>query len=240
MSKRIIALIVILTLFIVTIFLYRSDHFDIQSIEITTDNGDIPKTIEDQINNLKGSNLLFIDKKAINNNILNNDLIESIQIKREFPKKLRIYLKKTQVNAIITYYDGSGIYYSIIDKNLMPLDSKDIASIASLLPIIESDKESVSFLYESRNIDLFLTSLEVIKNNSYLISSINYSNNGIINNQYFNVSLDSINSVFRFRESFDDESFKNALKIAKDIYNKKDNNNKIILDIYHGCIVERH
>jgi hypothetical protein len=242
MNNKTVIIIILLIIFsmVLTLFLYKSDNFDIQNIEIIMEQGDCPQSFVEEINKLKGQNLLFLNKKTINNIKINNALIESIQIKRDFPKNLRIYLKKSPVNAIISYYEDSAIYYSIIDGKLQTLNGKDITSLEPSVTRIESDKDSVIYLKESGNLDLFLSSIDVIKANSYLISGINYSNNGIIGNQYFDISIDSINSVFRFRESFDEESFKNALKIAKDIYNKDSYDYKIILDIYHGAIVERH
>jgi hypothetical protein len=240
MKNRILIIIALIIMFslVLSLALLKSSKFDIENIEITVDEGTCPVSTLEEIAKLKGQNMLFLNKKGTNNILENNSLIGSIQINRDFPKNLRIYLKKSQVNGIIIYYESKANAYSIIDEKLFALDERDIDSLDDSVIRIISDKDSVVHLKESGEMDLFLSSIDVIKDNFYLISSINYSNNGMIGNQYFDIYLDSINVMLRFRESFDNESFKNALKIAKDIDNNYDS--KIILDIYHGAIVERH
>lgn len=242
MSKKLIIIIMILLSF-VSIFiyaLYRSNNFDINEVDIIVENGVCPETVEANLENLKGDNLLFINKKTIINNALNNSLVKSIHIERDFPKKLRIYLKKTQVNGIIIYYEDGVKAYSLINEKLMPINEKDIDSISDTLLIIDSDKESISYLLESDNLDLFVEPFSVIMNNSYLISKVIYSNNGMMMNQYFDVYLKHMDIVLRFRDFFNDEVFKRALEIAKDMYENNENDNNKILDIYHGAFVERH
>jgi hypothetical protein len=235
----IISTLLIILCLVLTLALYKSDKFDILNIEIFVDAGECPETIVEEIDELKGLNMLFFNEKKINNILLNNSLIGSIQIKRDFPKNLRIYLIKSQVNAIIIYYEGNAKAYSIIGEKLLPVNEKDIDSLDDSVIKILSDKDSFIHLKESGEMDLFLASIDVIKANSYLISSINYSNNGMIGNQYFDIYLNSLNVVLRFRESFDKESFKSALEIAREVYDYN-YDSKIILDIYHGAIVERH
>jgi hypothetical protein len=246
MNRKKIILFVLMFFILAMVILYftlkRSHDYDIEKIEISIDDmdrGDIPNTTVQELSKYYGQNLLFVDKNSIERSVLNNPLIESIQIERVFPKKLRIYLKKTPVNVIITYNERKLGVYSIFDEKLVPLAYEDIDCIDPSVVEVSSDIDSIMYLNESKNMKIFLKLLDVLDTNSYLISSIKYYSGGLVGTLYFDVYLDSLNAVLRFRESFDEESFELALNMAKQIYKDRVDDKKIKLDIYHGSIVER-
>ena len=246
MNKKKIVTFIMIFFILAVLMLYviakKSDNYNIENIEISTDdtdNGIIPESVNEELAKYYGQNLLFLDKKAIKNKILNNPLIESIQIERDFPKNLRIYLKKTQVNVIITYNESNLGVYSIFDEKLVPLAVEDIDCLDPSAVKVSSDIDSIMYLNESKNMKIFLKLLDVLDTNSYLISSIKYYSGGLVGTLYFDVYLDGLNAVLRFRESFNEESFELALNMAKKIYKDRVDDKKIKLDIYHGSIVER-
>ena len=246
MNRKKIVIFMLMFFILAMVILYftlkRSHDYDIENIEISiddTDRGDIPNTTVQELSKYYGQNLLFVDKKSIESSVLNNPLIESIQIERVFPKKLRIYLKKTPVNVIITYNERKLGVYSIIDEKLVPLAYEDIDCIDPSVVEVSSDIGSIMYLNESKNMKIFLRLLDVLDTNSYLISSIKYYSGGLVGTLYFDVYLDGLNAVLRFRESFNEESFELALNMANKIYKDRVDDKKIKLDIYHGSIVER-
>ncbi len=100
----------------------------IKSIEVNNLDSNLKKIIEENITDIKGQNIFFINKDDINNRFKSINFIESFNIKKNFPSKLIINVNKTTLLAKINinnkkYYLGSN--GNIIDKNLIKLE-KDI------------------------------------------------------------------------------------------------------------------
>lgn len=240
-KKITLGLIILLTILLTFLFvvLRKSDKLKIEKVEIVCDNGKVPQSIYEYLDSFKGQNILFLNKKTIETNLFNNPLIESIQIKREFPKKLIFYLKKRQVNAILHYNDANIGYAILANDKVMKINNEDVDSLSKELLIIDCDYDSMNLLMSSDNISSFNQELNIIMNNFHLISSVYYCNRGNVNDGFFEIKLNGINALLRFREFFDEVEFRTALTMANNIESSHSSDNNIILDLYHGAIVER-
>ncbi len=234
-------LIIILTILMTFCFiaLRKSDRLKIDKVEIIADDDKIPQSIYEYLESIKGQNILFLNKNRVETNIKNNSLIESIQIKREFPKKLIIYLKKSQVNGILLYNDAKMGYAILVDNKVLKINSEDVDSLSKDLLVVECNEDSLKSLLNNDDISLFSQQFNILSDNYHLISNVYYSNRENVNDGFFDVSLNGINATLRFRETFDETEFKTALKLANTLVSSHNGENNIILDVYHGAIVER-
>lgn len=247
MSKRLFLLILsffILSLMAFSIIaLYNSDKYKIETIEISVNEGSVPLSTITEVEKYKGENLIFLERKYIISTLLNNPLIESIQIKREFPKKMRIYLIKSQVNAIMKITDGNQILWNILVGNkILPIVEADLKSLGGNIITVECNSETAQILNDNLlrdNKKLFLESIRVINNNSYLISNIKYDNNVKNNSGVFEITLKDLKTVLRFKKGLDEEIFVNSFNLANQLFDGEIKEQKTILDIYHGTVVER-
>ncbi|MBK5199941.1 MAG: FtsQ-type POTRA domain-containing protein [Spirochaetaceae bacterium] len=233
----IILLTILLTFVIVG--LRKSDRLKIEKVEIICDKDKVPKSVYDYLDSLKGQNILFINKKTIETKVKNNPVIESIQIKREFPKKIIFYLKKRQVNVILRYNNGNIGSAILANARVMSINNEDVDSLSKGLIIIECDQDSLNLLIDSENISSFNKEFNIILANYHLISSVYYCNRGSVEAGFFEIKLNDINALLRFREFFDEAEFRTALIMANNIESSHSVDTNIILDVYHGAIVER-
>lgn len=235
-------LIMILATFLITfslIVLLKSENFKIEKIEIINEDGKIPQSLNDYFNSFIGKNILLFNKKATQTILNNNPYIESIHIKRVFPKKLIFYLKKSPVNGILHYNDEKIGYAILINAKVFAIDEGDIDSLGKEIVRIECNLDSFNLLLSSDNISSFINEVNIIRDNYHYIDKVHYSNRGDVNEGLFEIELNGINALLRFRNFFSEEEFRNALAIANNLEKSNSSDKKNILDLYHGAIVER-
>ncbi len=243
MTKRnkviIISLIVIMGIFSIFIILFNSSNLNLEKIEISIDEGDVPSTVVSYLEKYENRNIFKINLNEIISTIENNPFVDSAKAKITLSKNLRISLKKVQVNAII--YEIENKSYAILsDKGIFRVNNEDKSLIDNHLIIIEMKQNVLNALLKQKDFNKFNTlvdNLDLLNDFSYLISSVKYDNN--VNNSFgfFKLELENTNTVIRVREQVDSHLLMKAIELAQKYdFNKE---SQTVLDVYHGAIIER-
>ncbi|NCD04970.1 MAG: FtsQ-type POTRA domain-containing protein [Spirochaetia bacterium] len=239
-SKKILLSSIIILMAISSIFfaLFNSQYLNINSIEVTIDQGEIPPSLKIILNNYNDKNIFRINCEKIQKQIENNPFIASAKVKITLSKKLRISLKKTQVDAIIRII-GKDEYAILSNKGLYRINNNDNSIIDNQLIQIEMDENVLNSLLKESNLsrfNKFIDNLDLLNDSSYLISSVKYDNN--VNNSFgfFRLEFKNTNTIIRVREEVNTQLLKTAIELALN----GATNNKKVLDVYHRAIIERN
>ena len=152
MNKRIIIALILL-LILSTYNSQKHFKFNIKFTvkEISIENNTIFSDIEikNQLSFLYNKNIIFLKSEEINKEINNNSFIESLEIKKIFPNKLKI--KIFEKNPVVILQEKKKRYY-LTDKgdiiNFVPINK------FKSLPIAFSNKSNFLILYgELKNIN---------------------------------------------------------------------------------------
>ena len=131
--------LLISSIILLTILLYKSDYFvyPIDEVEIvsTTSNHNNRK-INDIVNSLQGSDLLSLDLNMLKNKLISDGWIKDVEIKKSFPSKLEIIIVPQEPYAIynsqILMKDGSVLKSKVLPKNLVIVVDKTNNKLDSL------------------------------------------------------------------------------------------------------------
>jgi hypothetical protein len=234
------SLIIVMGILSIFIILFNSSNLNLEKIEISIDEGDVPSTVISYVKKYENNNIFKINLEEIKNTIEKNPFVDSANVKITLSKKLRISLKKVEVNAII--YEIENKSYAILsDEGIFRVNNEDKSLIDSHLVIIEMQQNVLNVLLKQKNFNKFNTlvdNLDLLNDFSYLISSVKYDNN--VNNSFgfFKLELENTNTVIRVREQVDSHLLIKAIEFAQK--NDFSNESQTVLDVYHGAIIERN
>ena len=173
----------ILTLFIVlisvlTTLCLKLTYFNIRTIEVV---GNKNVSAEDIIKNSKieqGNNIFYIDLRESRTNLLKNNNIMDINIKRVFPSKIVIAVKEREA----VFYTQRDNKYLIIDKEGIVIEEKDKIDNLKLVRLDGIDLKNVSIgktipVADNRALVLIGKITELCSNNisKYSFTSVNLS-----------------------------------------------------------------
>lgn len=239
-NNKILISSIIIIMAVLSIFfaLFNSPYLNVNEIEVTIDKGEIPPSIKILLNNYNNKNIFRINCEKLQNQIETNSLISSAKVKITITKKLRINLKKTQVDAIINII-GKDEYAILSNKGLYRINKNDNSIIDNQLIQIDMEENVLNSLLKESNLsrfNKFIANLDLLNDSSYLISSVKYDNN--VNNSFgfFRLKFKNTDTIIRVREEVNTQVLKTAIEFA---LNDVNNNNKV-LDVYHRAIIDRN
>ncbi|MDC7242715.1 MAG: FtsQ-type POTRA domain-containing protein [Sphaerochaetaceae bacterium] len=235
-----ISLIIMMGIFSIFIILFNSSNLNLEKIEISIDEGEVPPSVISYAKKYENINIFKINLEEIRNTIEENPFVDSAKVKITLSKNLRISLKKVKVNAII--YEIENKSYAILsDEGIFSVDNEDKSLIDNHLVIIEMQQNVLNALLKQKDFNKFnnlVANLDILNDFSYLISRVKYDNN--VNNSFgfFKLELENTNTVIRVREQVDSHLLIKAIEFAqKNDFNKE---SQTVLDVYHGAIIERN
>ena len=111
---------VILFIFLSTYNFYDStelklNFFSIKYIEIKGTKNSSQKDIEKKLNNIKGKNLFFLNRKNFQNLLDDIDFVETFEIKKIYPNKVRVEV--IELEPIGVYINDQGKRYLLLKNN---------------------------------------------------------------------------------------------------------------------------
>jgi cell division protein FtsQ len=129
-----LAVVFLLTVLVlwVLIWLYQSDLFRVKKVEIAGNHRLSDSQIEKICAINPGASLIRLPLREIENRLLKNPWIESVEISRSFPNTLRIQLTERKAIAVIPVQDGG----AIVDREGLVLEKRLNFDKANL-PIIK-------------------------------------------------------------------------------------------------------
>ena len=147
MKKRILISLFLLIILSTYQINYNSPlNFKLNIEEIIVENNNFleESEVKKDLNFLYNSNLFLIKKNKIENNLRNNSFIESLEIKKVYPNKIKI--KIFEKNPIFILQDKKKKYYYTSND-----DTIDYVKIEKFknLPYIIGDKENFKNLYKN-------------------------------------------------------------------------------------------
>ena len=171
--KRIIILIMILMVGGI-IFATKSNFFNIKKVAILGNPIMSGEDVKTRTENLIGQNIFFINKQNIINEAKKNPYVESVEIKKVFPKEVDIKISEKQGIYCI---DKEGQKY-VLDGGTILLEKTDNVENRKLVNIIGVDIKSAEpgdkTIDNSRMLAFLEVFYQIIKNNptNYNIDSI--------------------------------------------------------------------
>eukprot|EP00831_Metopus_contortus_P026781 TRINITY_DN22697_c0_g1_i1.p1 TRINITY_DN22697_c0_g1~~TRINITY_DN22697_c0_g1_i1.p1 ORF type:complete len:279 (+),score=24.73 TRINITY_DN22697_c0_g1_i1:418-1254(+) len=239
-NKKILmsSIIIFIAIFSIFVALFNSQYLNIDTIEVTIDQGEIPPSLKQLLNNYNDKNIFRINCEKLQKQIENNPFIASAKVKITISKKLRINLKKTQVDAIIRII-GKDEYAILSNKGLYRINNNDNSIIDNQIIQIEMDENVLNSLLKESNLsrfNKFIDKLDLLNDSSYLISSVKYDNN--VNNSFgfFRLEFKNTNRIIWFCEEVNTQLLKTPNELALNGAKK----NTKVLDVYHRAIIQRN
>lgn len=232
--------IVIVAIVLIFLLLYNSSYLNISQVIISCDEGETPPSVVKYLNKYNDMNILKINCGTIEDELELNPFIESAKATITISKKLRINLKKIKVNAIIHVIESNS-YALLSEKGISKINEDDISLLDTHLITIEMLEDVLNALLKQDNLgkfNNFIEKLDLLNEFAYLISSVKYDNN--VNNSFgfFELEIENTNTVIRVREQVSSQILLKAISFAqKGSLNKEE---KTVLDVYHGAIIERY
>jgi len=107
-------------------YFYNSNYFKISEINIEGTIHYDDGYIGDLLEGLKGSNIFEIDKKKIEDSIIENMIwIKSVELKKIFPNSINIFLEERKPFLIINYKNK----YYLLDREAVVLEEIDMGQL---------------------------------------------------------------------------------------------------------------
>tara|TARA_Y100000992_G_C21252813_1_gene486817 strand:+ start:74 stop:748 length:675 start_codon:yes stop_codon:yes gene_type:complete len=150
--------------------------FKIENLEVSGFSKEKNNILKNEIKNILGKNILFIEKKEFVKLNNRND-IKELSIKKIFPKKILIHfipakpicIIKIQSDIFLLGDNGKILDYDIIDNNMPTVEgSTNVDNIFKLINLLKSSKidyskiSNISF-FKSGRFDIILKNEVVIK-----------------------------------------------------------------------------
>ena len=168
----------IIVLFIVgTIFAIKSNFFIIKKVSILGNPVMSGEDVKNSTENLIGQNILFINKQNIISNAKKNPYLESVEIRKSYPKQVNI---KNSEKEGIDYVEKDGYKY-VLDNDGNFLEKTDSVENRSLVNVKGIDLKDVALgqkmIDDSRVLDFLDVFYQIIKINptNYKIDYVDIS-----------------------------------------------------------------
>lgn len=199
--KRFRFFFVLIVISVIIIFLFKTPVFIVKNV-VVKGNNIVNEQVIKELSDIKtGDNLLKMNIRKINENILTNSYVEGIKVKRSLFGTVQIIINERQSAGIAKY----GNRFVTVDKKGVVIETVDSRGGISLpliegLDIIEAKPGKVFELSEARKIDVFKIVFDNITNSNLsdiinevdmksLLSIIIRTDNGI------NIKLGSIENI---------------------------------------------
>ena len=173
-NKKLKICFYVITLFILTTYnninfhKYTSDLFKIKIINIYGVDGERENLIYQKLKKLINSNLIFLDKNNIKNDLDSYTFLDNYRVNKKYPSEINIFLKETKVIANTSFSgknyllgsNGKFISTNKIDKNIPNIFGKfDPIKFFQLISKLENnnfntDKISDYYYFNSQRWDI--------------------------------------------------------------------------------------
>jgi len=190
--------------------------FKIKNIEITNTNLINKDIIYQKLHKIYQKNILFIDRKDVEQPLKSIDFLEKIDVKKKYPNTIIIKVYESKPIAILYKKNTKYIIDSL--SNLISYDKKIVL------------KDLPGVFGESSNLD-FINFFDLLKNNDF-------PNEKIKNFYYFQIGRWDLELSNNQLIKFPPDKIKEAIKQSIELLNRDDFKNYNVIDLrMHGNIV---
>tara|TARA_Y100000590_G_scaffold418838_1_gene520026 strand:- start:637 stop:1329 length:693 start_codon:yes stop_codon:yes gene_type:complete len=187
----------------------KDSIFKISEIEVTGLKEELNYNIKKKLNFIFGENIFFINSHKIKKELNNINYIENYKIKKYFPSKLKINIKKTKILA--QAFNNNKKYY--IGSNTKKIDNLE-----------EIDKENYPTIFGEFSVKEFIKLRNIIYDAQFDLKNI--TNYYYFKSKRWDIKLKNGTLIKLPRENIHD-----AIVLVKNIISKNINNQKKIIDL---------
>ncbi len=187
----------------------KDSIFKISEIEVTGLKEELNYNIKKKLNFIFGENIFFINSLKIKKELNNIDYIENYKIKKYFPSKLKINIKKTKILA--QAFNNNKKYY--IGSNRRKIDNLE-----------EIDNKNYPTIFGEFSVKEFIKLRNIIYDAQFDLKNI--TNYYYFKSKRWDIKLKNGTLIKLPRENIHD-----AIVLVKNIISKNINNQKKIIDL---------
>ena len=187
----------------------KDSIFKISEIEVTGLKEELNYNIKKKLNFIFGENIFFINSLKIKKELNNIDYIENYKIKKYFPSKLKINIKKTKILA--QAFNNNKKYY--IGSNRKKIDNLE-----------EIDNKNYPTIFGEFSVKEFIKLRNIIYDAQFDLKNI--TNYYYFKSKRWDIKLKNGTLIKLPRENIND-----AIALVKNIISKNINNQKKIIDL---------
>ena len=187
----------------------KDSIFKISEIEVTGLKEELNYNIKKKLNFIFGENIFFINSHKIKKELNNINYIENYKIKKYFPSKLKINIKKTKILA--QAFNNNKKYY--IGSNRRKIDNLE-----------EIDNKNYPTIFGEFSVKEFIKLRNVIYDAQFDLNNI--TNYYYFKSKRWDIKLKNGTLIKLPRENIHD-----AIVLVKNIISKNINNQKKIIDL---------
>ena len=187
----------------------KDSIFKISEIEVTGLKEELNYNIKKKLNFIFGENIFFINSHKIKKELNNINYIENYKIKKYFPSKLKINIKKTKILA--QAFNNNKKYY--IGSNTKKIDNLE-----------EIDNKNYPTIFGEFSVKEFIKLRNIIYDAQFDLKNI--TNYYYFKSKRWDIKLKNGTLIKLPRENIHD-----AIVLVKNIISKNINNQKKIIDL---------
>ena len=187
----------------------KDSIFKISEIEVTGLKEELNYNIKKKLNFIFGENIFFINSHKIKKELNNIDYIENYKIKKYFPSKLKINIKKTKILA--QAFNNNKKYY--IGSNRKKIDNLE-----------EIDHKNYPTIFGEFSVKEFIKLRNIIYDAQFDLNNI--TDYYYFKSKRWDIKLKNGTLIKLPRENIND-----AIVLVKNIISKNINNQKKIIDL---------
>ena len=187
----------------------KDSIFKISEIEVTGLKEELNYNIKKKLNFIFGENIFFINSHKIKKELNNINYIENYKIKKYFPSKLKINIKKTKILA--QAFNNNKKYY--IGSNRRKIDNLE-----------EIDNKNYPTIFGEFSVKEFIKLRNIIYDAQFDLKNI--TNYYYFKSKRWDIKLKNGTLIKLPRENIND-----AIALVKNIISKNINNQKKIIDL---------
>ena len=187
----------------------KDSIFKISEIEVTGLKEELNYNIKKKLNFIFGENIFFINSHKIKKELNNINYIENYKIKKYFPSKLKINIKKTKILA--QAFNNNKKYY--IGSNRKKIDNLE-----------EIDHKNYPTIFGEFSVKEFIKLRNIIYDAQFDLKNI--TNYYYFKSKRWDIKLKNGTLIKLPRENIND-----AIALVKNIISKNINNQKKIIDL---------
>tara|TARA_B100000029_G_scaffold20865_1_gene21098 strand:+ start:146 stop:838 length:693 start_codon:yes stop_codon:yes gene_type:complete len=187
----------------------KDSIFKISEIEVTGLKEELNYNIKKKLNFIFGENIFFINSHKIKKELNNINYIENYKIKKYFPSKLKINIKKTKILA--QAFNNNKKYY--IGSNRRKIDNLE-----------EIDNKNYPTIFGEFSVKEFIKLRNIIYDSQFDLKNI--TNYYYFKSKRWDIKLKNGTLIKLPRENIHD-----AIVLVKNIISKNINNQKKIIDL---------
>ena len=187
----------------------KDSIFKISEIEVTGLKEELNYNIKKKLNFIFGENIFFINSLKIKKELNNIDYIENYKIKKYFPSKLKINIKKTKILA--QAFNNNKKYY--IGSNRKKIDNLE-----------EIDHKNYPTIFGEFSVKEFIKLRNIIYDAQFDLNNI--TDYYYFKSKRWDIKLKNGTLIKLPRENIND-----AIVLVKNIISKNINNQKKIIDL---------